>query len=80
MATVFHLPPSNKFFPHQSAEARLGVPLDMAETERSAFLEFRRRRQAFRKTRSMADEIIMLEARNHWSRVYTRILQMGGAA
>ena len=59
---------------------RLITPLDLAEAERSAWLEFRLRRRAFRRSRTLADEIKMLEARDAWVRAFRQVERQEVAA
>ena len=59
---------------------RLCRHLAMAEAERAAWLAFRISRRAFRRTRSLADEIKMIEARDLWVRAFRQVERQEVAA
>ena len=81
MGYIFHPPLSGNPFPHNTGTKRRrpGVLRELDMAEESAFLTFGSSRQVFEKTRAVPDENRMFEARNIWSRLYHRILELEGA-
>ena len=81
MSNVVDLPGKGN---HPSSDndntARLCRPLDLAEAEQAAWLAFRISRRAFRRTRSLADEIVMIEARDRWAIAFRRVERYEAAA
>lgn len=81
MSNVVDLPGKGN---HPSSDndntARLCWSLDLAEAEWAAWLVFRISRRAFRRTRSLADEIKMIEARDRWAIAFRRVEFCGVAA
>jgi len=73
MSNVVDLPGKGNHPPSDNDNAaaeHLCRYLALAEAERSAWLAFRICRRTFHRTRSLSDEIVMLEARNAWDRAF----------
>lgn len=58
---------------NDNSAGHLRRSLDLAEAERTTWLAFRVRRHAFRKTKTLTAEIIMIEALGAWERAFHRV-------
>ena len=73
MRNVIDFLPTCKTYRAEPGFERLSRAFDLAEVERAAWLTFRITRHAFLKSRSLSDEIAMIDARDVWDQVFRQV-------